>query len=101
MLFFGRASPLRLRHPSRPPDLLLHEARAIRTLRRMLVVGPAQEADVLHRRLPSAREFFAMVEFEILGLLAAPPVVRTHVRALRAIPLPHCLLHPGRHTARS
>src|SRR5204863_8329567 len=33
--------------------------------------------------------------------LAAPPGVRTHVRALRAITLPHRLLHRGRHTARS
>src|SRR5206468_5451998 len=97
-----RASPLlRRRHLLPRLAFLLHEARPEGLLRRMLVVSPAQEADVLHRRLPSAREFFAVIEFEILGLLAAPPVVRTHIRALRAITLPYRLLHRGRHAARS
>ena len=81
------------RHP-----LVAHELRTEGHLGRELVVGPAQQADVLRRRLSAAGDLEYVVELQVLRGLAAPPRL-AHVRAAAAVAHPDFASHGHRHVA--
>src|SRR5437867_6871847 len=79
--------------------LLAHELRSRRTLRSVVVVGPAAQPDPRHRSLAPARHLDNMVELQPRARRAAVPGL-AHEGALSTIPLPDRALDLGRDVAR-
>ena len=78
-------------HPLRPLALRVHEPRAERALGLVLIVRPAQEAQVLDRGLAAPCERLDMVELHVPAPLAAPAALG-HERAAPLVALPDLAL---------
>src|SRR5437867_12390345 len=78
--------------------LVAHEPGPERALRPLLVVSPAPESDVLHRRSAPARHFIQVIKFQKCARRASVTGIADK-SALALIPLPNGALDVRRNVA--